>query len=407
MKNKFDLVIKNACLKNQAAEKYNIGIDNGKIVAITKENLGHSLQEIDAQNNLVTESYVNPHLHLDKVFTLDRLDELAMAQYHQNEMTGAANAIELASRVKTQYDQSWITENVRLALEWAAINGNTHIRAFADIDNKAKLKGVKVLLELKEEFKDIVELQIVAFPQDGVVKEPGADILVNEAMVMGADVVGGIPWIELTDDDALSHIKSMFEIASKFDVPVSMLVDDVGDSKLRTLEMLANITIAKSWEGRVLAHHARAMSLYPDKYHSELVEILKKAKVGIVTDPHTGPLHVRVQDLLEQGVLVCLGQDDISDAYYPYGHNNMLEVAFLASHLLWMTTKADMNVLYDMITVNAAKAMGLQDYGMSVGNTASLVILDVPNVVEALRFHRHPRYVVHKGKVIVEDGEIL
>ncbi|MEE3254763.1 MAG: amidohydrolase family protein, partial [Chloroflexota bacterium] len=384
-----------------------IGITDGKIASISKSDVAVAEVELDAESNLVTESFVNPHLHLDKVFTLDRLDELALEKYHQNQMTAAAAAIELASRVKTQYDRSWIMENVRIALRWAAVHGNTHIRAFADVDNKAKLEGVVALLELREEFRNIVDIQVVAFPQDGVVKEPGADILVHEAMSMGADVVGGIPWIEHSDVDAQSHIDAMFSVATQFDAPVSMLVDDVGDAKLRTLEMLAMTTKKVGWEGRVLAHHARAMALYPDSYHSDLVKLLKDSNIGIVTDPHTGPLHVRVKDLLEKEVLVCLGQDDISDAYYPYGQNNMLEVAFLASHLLWMTTKVDMDCLYDMITTSAAKAMGLTTHKLEVGSTASLVVLDVPTTIESLRFHRAPKYVINHGRIIAESGELV
>ena len=407
MRTKFDIAIKNARLRRKPGGVYHIGITDGKIAAISKNDVAVAEVELDAESNLVTESFVNPHLHLDKVFTLDRLDELALEKYHQNQMTAAAAAIELASRVKTQYDRSWIMENVRIALRWAAAHGNTHIRAFADVDNKAKLEGVIALLELREEFRNIVDIQVVAFPQDGVVKEPGADILVHEAMSMGADVVGGIPWIEHSDADAQIHIDAMFAIATQFDAPISMLVDDVGNAELRTLEMLAMTTKKVGWEGRVLAHHARAMALYPDSYHSDLVKLLKDNSIGIVTDPHTGPLHVRVKDLLEKEVLVCLGQDDISDAYYPYGQNNMLEVAFLASHLLWMTTKVDMDCLYDMITTSAAQAMGLATHKLEIGSTASLVVLDVPTTIESLRFHRAPKYVINHGRIIAESGELV
>jgi len=125
--------------------------------------------------------------------------------------------------------------------------------------------------------------------------------------------------------------------------------------------------------------------------------------MGIVTDPHTGPLHARVRELLEEGVLVCLGQDDISDAYYPFGRNNPLEVAFLASHLLWMTSRADIDRLYDMITVDAARAIGLQDHRLAVGARANLVVLEAPDVVEALREHAAPRHVICEGVVAAVD----
>ena len=142
------------------------------------------------------------------------------------------------------------------------------------------------------------------------------------------------------------------------------------------------------------------MSLYPLPYLQRLARILKRAGVSIVTDPHTGPLHARVRDMLAEGVLVCLGQDDISDAYYPFGRNNMLEVAFLASHLLWMMTRQEIEKLYDMITIDAARAMNVPQYGLFEGAPANLVILDQADVVETLRFHAPPAWVISNGRVV-------
>jgi cytosine deaminase len=184
-----------------------------------------------------------------------------------------------------------------------------------------------------------------------------------------------------------------------------MLVDDAGDPGLRSLEVMAVETIQRGWQGRALAHHARAMALYPKPYFQKVAALLKLARMGIVSDPHTGPLHARIRELLEEGVLVCLGQDDISDAYYPYGRNNMLEVAFLASHLLWMTTSAEMEILYDMITVQAARAMRLADFGLRPGAPAHLVVLNAPNVREALREHAAPAYVISHGQLV--DQEVM
>ncbi len=139
------------------------------------------------------------------------------------------------------------------------------------------------------------------------------------------------------------------------------------------------------------------MALYPTPYFQKVAALLKKAQMGVVSDPHTGPLHARVRELLQENVLVCLGQDDISDAYYPYGRNNMLEVAFLASHLLWMTTAADMEILYDMVTRRAAQAMGLKDFALKVGAPANLVVLKESSVLEALRSHEAPLAVISHG----------
>jgi cytosine deaminase len=182
-----------------------------------------------------------------------------------------------------------------------------------------------------------------------------------------------------------------------------MLVDDAGDAGLRSLEGMAVETIRRGWQGRALAHHARAMELYPQPYFQKVAALLKQAGMAVVSDPHTGPLHARVKELLEEGVTVCLGQDDISDGYYPFGRNNMLEVAFLAAHLLWMTTTREIETLYDMITVNAARAMNIKAHALQIGSPANLVVLDAPNVLEALREHAAPLHVISHGKLVDRD----
>jgi len=400
MQKKFDILIQNSQLRGEPDLKYDIGIADGKIAALDKKLDGEAATVIDAGGNLVTESYVNTHLHLCKVYTLMMMDDEAMKSYQGSSMGKAMTGIELAMKVKEKYDEKWIIENVRKAVALAAYYGNTHIRALADVDNKAKLEGVKALIKARDEFKGIVDIQVVAFAQDGVVREPGAADLVREAMKLGADVAGGIPWIEYTDADIAEHVKVIFDIAEEFDADVSMLVDDAGDPGLRSIELMAVETIKRKRFGRSLAHHARAMALYPKPYFQKLSALLKKAQMGVVSDPQTGPLHARVHELLEEGNLVCLGQDDISDAYYAYGRNNMLEVAFLASHLLWMTTRPEMEVLYDMITTKAAQCIGIKDFALAVGNPAHLVVLDVPNALEAFRYHEAPTHVISHGKLV-------
>lgn len=402
MREPFDLLIRRARLRRRPGALYDLGVRAGCIDVIEESRDAPSAAvSLDAAGGLVTEPFANPHLHLDKVYTLQRLDEeSSLRAYHGQGMGNAMNAIEAASRVKESYSQDWIVDNARRALRAAVVHGNTHIRAFADVDSKARLEGVKALLQVREEFRGVVELQVVAFPQDGVLREPGAADLVREAVALGADVVGGIPWIEYTDANAREHVRQMFEIAVANDRPVSMLVDDAGDPGLRTLEMMAVAAMENGWQGRVLAHHARAMALYPEPYFQKLAALLRQADMPVVTDPHTGPLHARVRELLAAGVRVCLGQDDISDAYYPFGRNNMLEVAFLAAHMLWMTTEDDMERLYDMITVDAASAMGLDGFGLEVGAPADMVVLEAPSVLEALRDHRAPVYVIRDGKVV-------
>ncbi len=360
--------------------------------------------EVEAAGNLVTESFVNTHLHLDKVFTLRQLGDAALADYQSGDMGKAMSAIETAAAVKRDQDPAAMLDAGRRAVAMAAYYGNTHIRALADVDSKAGTRGVEVLIALREEFAGVVDLQVVAFAQDGIVREPGTEALLRESMALGADVVGGIPWIEYTEADMAEHVRVVFDIAVEHDAPVSMLLDDAGDPGLRTLEMMATEALRRDWIGRALAHHARAMELYPDPYFERLVALLKAAEVAVVSDPHTGPLHARVRELIAAGVNVSLGQDDISDAYYAFGRNNMLEVAFLGAHLLWMMSGPDMDLLYDAITVNPAAAIGVADHALAVGNEANLVVVEGETVADALRFHTAPRAVVSHGHLIDRDA---
>jgi cytosine/creatinine deaminase len=395
-----DLLVKNARLPGGGDALSDIAISDGIITQIGPGIEIEARATVDARRNLVTPSYVNAHLHLCKVWTLPMMSEAAIEAYHAKGMSQAAKAIDLAAVVKANYDVSWIIPNARRAMALAALHGNLHIRGFADVDTKARLEGVKALIAVREEFRGIVDLQVVAFAQDGLIREPGADSLMREAMKMGADVVGGIPWIEANAADAEAHIKFCFDLAAEFDTDVSMLLDDVGDPNMKTLEAMACEALARGYAGRALAHHCRAMALYPEDYLGELMQLLRQARISVVSDPHTGPLHARVRELLAGDVNVCLGQDDISDAYYPFGRNNMPEVAFLASHLLWMTRETEIATLYEMITSRAAEAMNLGKYGVEVGCAANLVVLDQSSVSEALRFHTPPAAIISHGRLV-------
>jgi cytosine deaminase len=397
----YELIVKNARTRRVPQSLVDIVISRGRILQIAPGISEAAEQVIDAGGKLVTESFVNGHLHLCKVYTLTMVGEDALSSYTSGGMGGAMTAIEQAARVKDQYDERWIIKNVRRALDQAVQYGNTHIRAFADTDTRAKLEGVKALLHARDEYKDRLDVQVVAFPQDGVVRDPGAEAYVRQAMQLGADVVGGIPWIEYTDADAMEHIDRMFAIAREYNKDISMLIDDAGDPGLRTLEMLAVKTIQEAWQGRVTAQHARAMALYPEPYYRKIEALLKQAQIGVVSDPQTGPLSARVRSLYNAGVNIALGQDDIADAYYPFGNNNMLEVAFLAAHILWMTTMQDMEILYDLITTRAAQALGIRDYEMKEGNPANLVILNAESVWEAIWTHQAPLHVIKAGRLTV------
>ncbi len=398
----YDILIRNAQLRSGTVA--DIAISGGRIVQLGPSIRGAGKLEIDAKRRLTTETFVIAHLHLDKVMTGPLISDEVIRQYQHGGQGGTMSAIEIASQVKEKYKESEIIERVRKLLTEAKFHGVSHIRAFADVDTKAKLIGVQALLKIREEFKDLVDVQVVAFPQDGIRREPGAEEYMWKAMDLGADVVGGIPWIEYTDDDMKHHIDFAYELAKKYNKDIGMLTDDGGDPDLRTTEYLAVKAIKEGWTNRVIACHARATGLYNEIYHRKFVAIVKRAGMGFVTDPHTGPLHVRVQDLLSAGVNVALGQDDCNDAYYPYGRCKMLEVAFLASHLLWMMMPKDRETIYDMITINPAKMLHVKNYGLAVGNDANIVVLDANDLLEAFTYQAEASYVIRSGKLVAQSS---
>ena len=395
-----DLIIRNALTRKTGKDLVDIAINGDKIVEIKSNITDKGTEEIDAKGNIVTESFVNGHLHLCKVYTLDMAGQKAIEEYNEGGMGGALTSIASAAEFKAKYDEKWIIENVRRALDLAVKFGNTHIRAFADVDSKAKLEGVKALLKARDEYKGKIDLQVVAFPQDGVAREPGTYELIEEACKMGVDVVGGIPWIEFDEEDELDHVNKMCNLAKKYEKHISMLCDDVGDAEERTFEMLIKKVISMGWEGRAAGQHCRAMCLYPENQFRKLCTLLKRAHMGVISDPHTGPLAARVQDLLKEGIPVGLGQDDINDAYYTFGQNNMLEVAFLGAHLLRMYSYKDLELVYDMITTNAAKVVNFDNHELKVGGNADLVILNQKDIVHAIWYHEEPNVVIKDGKKI-------
>lgn len=405
MVEKYDILIRNARLRDRPLDKkFDIAISGGLIVKIAESIPGHGEIEINANGGLVTETFANPHIHMCKVYTFLMIGEEAVKAYQEKGMGEAMIAIEIASEVKKRYHESWIYENAKRAALDSLRHGGTHLRAFVDTDTKAKLEGIKALLRLREELKGVVDIQIVAFPQDGIVKDPGAEEYVERALELGADVVGGIPWIETSPEFEDKHIDVAFNLAKKYDKDIAMLTDDAGDPALRTTLKLVYKALKNGWIGRVTANHARAMSTYSSPSVLKIAELARLAGVSFVTDPHTGPLYLPFKTLINHGVNVALGQDDIADAYYPYGRNNMLEVAFLASHITWSMTLKDMDTFMDMITWRARKAMNIDICGLKEGCPADILLHEGKSVYEVIWFHEPPRYVIRNGRIVAETS---
>ena len=361
---------------------------------------------IAAEGGLVTAPFVNAHMHLCKVFTLDLVGDGALRAYSAPGMADANTAIDLAREAKSHYDVERIAENATQVLLDGLAHGVTHVRAFADVDSRAGLRGVEGVLAARDRVAGLVDVEVVAFPQDGIVRDPGSRDLVARALELGADVVGGIPWIEASDADQQRHVDLMLDLAVAHDVDVAMLVDDSGDARLDTTRMLAEAAIQRGWEGRVAACHARAIGLYDAPRLADLIALSRDAGLGFVANPHTGPLHLPIFELAAAGLWVALGQDDIVDAYYPFGQHSMLEVAFLAAHVLHRYDLADAEQLLGMVTAAPASVVGRPTGPIAAGAPAELVVLRGATPREALRLHAAPRAVVRGGRVVASSRAV-
>jgi cytosine/creatinine deaminase len=355
---------------------------------------------VEAAGGLVTEPFVDAHLHLDKVRTLPLIGDAALQAYTADGMADSARGIDLARAVKQHYRVEALLPNIRQALADGLRFGVLHVQAFADVDTAAALVGVQAVLAAREEFRGRVDVSVVAFPQDGVLRDPGAAELVTEAMAGGADVVGGIPWIEATTADQEAHVEWACALAARLGRRVAMLTDDASDPGYDTTRMLAEAMRRHGLEGRGVACHARAVGHYEADRQDELLDLAREVGLGLVSDPHTGSVALPVERALGRGVAVALGQDDIEDAYYPFGRHNLLEVAFLAAHLLDMRSAPQLEVLVDLVTTSAARVLGLDGYGLREGGPADLLVHEATRTVDLLARHDPPRVVIRAGRIL-------
>jgi cytosine deaminase len=401
-----DLIVRRARRRGDPA-LCDIGIENGTIAAVAPAIAGRAGREIDAGGRLVTPPFVNPHVHLDKA--------LLGAVMRPNVSQTLQEAIEITWDFKRAYTEKDIVERAGAVLEMAVREGTLVVRTFADVGTVGGLMPVRGLLAAKARYRNLVTLEVVAFPQEGILRDPGAEALLREAMALGADVIGGLPWYERTDEDARRHIDLVFAIARERNADVHMLVDDTDDANSRSLEYLAVTTLREGYAGRVSASHCGALASYNPTYAAKVIGLVKEAGITIVSNPHISlvlagrrdaePVRrgiTRVRELLRAGVNVASGQDDVDDPYYPFGRSSQLEVALFMAHAAHLTYPDELETVFDMVTVNAARALRLPRYGLAPGDAGDLLVWDAAGVKEALARQRPPRHVVRGGAVVAQ-----
>jgi len=401
-----DLIIRQALRRGETAPR-DIAIDAGTIAAVEPSVSGRASREIDARGRLVTPPLVNPHVHLDKALLGDVM--------RPNRSQTLQEAIEITWDFKRAYTETDIVERAGAVIQMAVREGTLAVRAFADVDSVGGLAPVRGLLATRARYRHLLTMEVVAFPQEGILRDPGTEALLREAMTLGADVVGGLPWYEMTDEDARRHIDIVFAIARERDADVHMLVDDTDDANSRSLEYLAVKTKREGYGGRVSASHCGALAAYNPTYAAKVIGLVREAGIAIVSNPHISlvlagrrdaePVRrgiTRVRELLRAGVNVAAGQDDVNDPYYPFGRASQLEVALFMAHTAHLTYPDELETVFDMVTGNAARAMRLPRYGLAAGDAGDLLIWDAGSVKEVLTRQRPPAYVVRGGAVVAQ-----
>jgi cytosine deaminase len=305
-----------------------------------------------------------------------------------------------------------VQQRVRQVLRWQLAHGVQHVRSHVDVCDPA-LRALRALAELRAEARGLVDLQLVAFPQQGIFSYDGGPDLMRRAVELGADVIGAIPHYELTREDGVESVKFAMALADEHGLRVDIHCDETDDDQSRFVEVMAAETIRRGMSGRVTASHTTAMHSYNAAYASRLITNIARAGLHMVTNPldnavlqgrfDTGPIrrgHTRVKQLLEAGVNVAIGHDSVMDPWYPLGIADPLQAAFVLAHLGHMSGDAELRTLIDMITVAPAAALGVADYGFRDGTSADLVVFDARSEAEAIRTQKPRHLVLRAGQVV-------
>lgn len=400
-----NLIIRQARL--QGGNIVDIGISNGTIVAIEPSLTVTAPVELAAEERLTLPAFVNGQLHACKSFWRRLLTTLPDDRQ-------ALPRFQAAHHVKQLYTVEDVVARVDETMRLAIQNGTCAIRLFGDVDEASGVTAVQGLLQIRERYQHLMKVEVVAFPQDGVTSERTPELM-QEALELGADVVGGIPWIERGETAQQRHTDMCFALAKAFDKDLHFVCDDVADPESRTLEYVARQTLSNNYHGRVAATQCAALSFYPDGYANEVIVLLKAAGITIFSNSHVSLIATefpprqpwprgitRVHELLAAGVPVACGQDDIDNWFYPFGRNDLLEVAHFMAHNGQFAWNGEVNQVLPMITTTPAQVMKLPNYGLQVGAEANIVVLDAPDWHQALQFQADKRFVILRGKVVAE-----
>src|SRR5437867_6140380 len=398
-----DLLIRNARVAglDRPAE---LAVRDGRWVAPEPE----ARELLDLRGALVTPPLVEPHIHLDAVLTV--------GQPRHNQTGSLFEGIAIwADRVKTLTVED-VKARVRKTLRWQLANGVQHVRSHVDVCDP-ELRALRALVELRDEVGDQMGLQLVAFPQQGILSFEGGAELMRRAVALGADVIGGIPHFELTREMGVDSVKFAFALAAEHGLRVDIHCDETDDDHSRFVEVMAAETLRLGLEGRVTASHTTAMHSYNNAYANKLIRLVRVAGLHFVTNPldssvlqgrfDSYPIRrgfTRVKELLRAGVNVAIGHDSIMDPWYPLGIGDPVQACFVMVHYGQMSGRDELQSMLDFVTTRAARCLGLADYGVAEGMRADLVVFDAPAPVEAVRTLAARTAVISRGRVVARTS---
>ena len=378
-------------------------VEGERILAVA-EGAGAGLRGVDAAGRLLLPAFIDTHIHLDKVLIRGELRE------HDGTLAGAISAIHERKRRYTVED---VRARAREVIRSSVLSGTTRLRSHVDVDTIGGLIPLEGVQAAARDCAGIAEVQTIAFPQEGILRDPGTRRLMEAALEAGADVVGGMPHWERTPSEQREHVAICFELAERHDKDVDMHVDETDDGAVRTLEMVADETERRGWQGRVTAGHVCALAAADEDYASRVIEKCSRLGITVVSNPVTNLViqgrgdrglvrrgTTRIAELRSAGVNLAFGQDCVDDGFYPFGRGDMLEVALISAHAAHLASAADLAYAMNAVTEAPARSWRIADYGVKPGARADLQLFSAPGWPEALRLQRPPERVWHRGRQV-------
>ncbi|WP_053141539.1 cytosine deaminase [Erwinia billingiae] len=386
---------------------WQIEIDAGRIVRISPQTQNPpTVDALNAEGGLAFPPFIEPHIHLD---TTQTAGEPAW-----NASGTLFEGIERWAERKALLSHDDVKQRAKQTLKWQIANGIQHVRTHVDVSDPM-LTALKAMLEVKAEMAPWVDIQLVAFPQEGILSYPNGEALLEEALKLGADVVGAIPHFEFTREYGVESLHKTFALAQKYQRMIDVHCDEIDDEQSRFVETVAALALREKMGERVTASHTTAMHSYNGAYTSRLFRLLKLSGINFVANPLVN-IHLqgrfdtypkrrgitRVKEMLDAEINVCFGHDDVFDPWYPLGTANMLQVLHMGLHVCQLMGYGQIDAGINLITHHSAKTMNLTDYGLEAGNSANLIILPAENGFDAVRRQVPVRYSIRQGRVIAE-----